>query len=746
MKYFLIIVFICSIHLMYSQEVIEKNDIKVGLVLSGGGAKGLAHVAVLKVIEEAGVRVDYISGTSMGAIVGALYASGYTANQLDSIVRTIDFYKILSNDLPRKSKPFYEKESGEKYALTFPIKNKKVGIPVAISEGQNVLNLLTELTQHVNHITDFSKLPIPFLCIATDLETGEQVTLNKGFLPEAVKASGSFPTLLAPVEIDGRLLSDGGIVNNFPVDEVKQMGADVVIGVDIQSGLETKDKLDSAVKILNQIVGFQMYKTLDEKYNKVDLLIKPDIRDFNVVSFDKLEEILEKGDIASRIKIEELKAIGEKQIKYEKKKINSSLIKKLHINNIEISGNDNYTRAYILGKLNLKKRDTTSYQKLIESINNLTATGNFQTIQYKIVDNEDDGQDVEFKVKENQIANFLQLAAHYDDFYKTSVLINTTFKHVLSKNDILSTDIILGDNIRYNLNYFIDNGFYWSFGLKSRYNNFNTSVNFDEANVNEINLDFEDFTNQVYFQTVFNRKFALGIGLEHKRIKAFTETISSVENNFAANNNGRLYFDKSDYLNLISYLKIDTYDKKYFQKKGFYLNVDFRWYVSSSDYHNNFEEEHTNFKPFSQLKGKLGFASTIFNKFTAHFISEAGITIGDNNNRVLEYNVGGYGENFINNFIPFYGYDFAELNANSFLKSSLTFRYEYLPKNYLAATANYSRVESDLFNNGRIFDNTRSGYMVGYGLDTFLGPIEINYAWSPDTKDRYWYFNVGYWF
>ena len=193
-------------------------DIKVGLVLSGGGAKGFAHVAVLKVLEEAGVRVDYIGGTSMGAIVGALYASGYNASQLDSILKTIDYNKILRDELPRKAKPFYEKETGEKYTLTLPIKDKKVGIPAALSGGQSVLNLLTKLLQHVDHISDFSKLPIPFVCVATNLETGKQVVLDRGFLPEAVKASGSFPTLLAPVEIDGKILSDGGIVNNFPVD------------------------------------------------------------------------------------------------------------------------------------------------------------------------------------------------------------------------------------------------------------------------------------------------------------------------------------------------------------------------------------------------------------------------------------------------------------------------------------------------------------------------------------------------
>ncbi|WP_456379564.1 patatin-like phospholipase family protein [Lutibacter sp.] len=737
-KNILILILVFSVNFLFSQEATEKKDIKVGLVLSGGGAKGLAHVAVIKVLEEAGVRVDYIGGTSMGAIVGSLYASGYNAKELDSIIKSIDFYKLLTNDLPRKSKPFYEKESVEKYALTLPIKNKKIGIPTALSEGQNVLNLLTKLTQHVNNISDFNKLPIPFVCIATNLETGEQEILNKGFLPEAVKASGSFPTLLAPVLMDGKLLTDGGIVNNFPVDEVKAMGADIIIGVDIQGKLETKDKLDSAVRIIDQIVGFQMYKNSDSKYKNVDLLIKPTMDNFNVVSFGKIDEIMDVGDAAAREKFEELKNIANSQTKKKLKKINTKQSQKFHIKKIEIEGNIHYTRAYILGKLNLKNRDSTSYKQLIQSINNLSATGNFENIQYRII-KEKEGSIVKFKVKESTTSTFLKLGVHYDNLYKTGILLNTTAKHVLSKNDVISADIILGDNLRYNFNYFIDNGFYWSFGIKSRYNFFNANVNFDDANVNKINLEYEDFTNQMYFQTVFNRKFAFGVGIEHKSTKAYTETISSIENSVFVSENNRLYFDKSGYLNLIGYLKIDTYDKKYFQKEGFYLNVDFRWYLSSSNYSGTFNS-------FSQLKGKIGLAHTFFNKLTTHFISEAGITIGENSNRVLDYNVGGYGENYINNFIPFYGYDFAELSANSFLRSTLTMRYEFLPKNYFSATANYSRVEKDLFNEGKVFDNTKSGYMVGYGLDTFLGPLEINYSWSPDHKNRYWHFNVGYWF
>ncbi|MDD3721943.1 MAG: patatin-like phospholipase family protein [Lutibacter sp.] len=737
MRRIFLLAFIFSITFSFSQEVVKREDIKVGLVLSGGGAKGFAHVAILKVLEEAGVRIDYIGGTSMGAIVGGLYASGYSANQLDSIIKSINFNKILTDDLPRKSKPFYEKESGEKYLLTIPIKDRKLRLPTALSNGQNVLNLLTSLTQHVNYINDFSKLPIPFICIATNLETGQQEVLKNGFLPTAILASGAFPTLLAPVEIDGKLLTDGGITNNFPVKEVIAMGADVVIGIDIQSGLESKDKLSSAVRILNQIVGFQIYKSMESKYDSLELVIKPDLKLYNVVSFDKVKEIMAEGKIAARDKFSQLKAIASRQIHIEEQKTDMSQIDEFSIKQIEIEGNDDYTRAYILGKLNIKMRETTNYKKVVEGINNLSATQNFENVRYQIIQ-EIDGCILKIKVKENPISTFLKLGGHYDDLYKTSILLNLTTKHVLTNNDMASADVILGDNLRYNFDYFIDNGFYWSFGIKSRYNNFNSNVKFDEANLNKINISYEDFTNQAYLQTVFGKKFAIGAGAEFKRLKVYSETISSLEIN-GETGNGRLYFDKSNYFNLISYLKLDTYDKKYFPKKGVYLDVDFRWYLASSDYNDDFVS-------FSQLKGKIGYVHSFFDKFTAHFISEAGMTIGDNQNRALEYNLGGYGENFINTFIPLYGYDFSELSGDSFMRSAFTFRYEFFPKNYFQATANYAKVGSDLFNEGRIFDDTKSGYMFGYGLDTFLGPIEFNYSFSPDHKESYWYFNVGYWF
>jgi NTE family protein len=735
-KYLFLSLLLISPFLFSQENDTIKKDVKVGLVLSGGGAKGFAHIGVLKVLEEAGVRVDYIAGTSMGAIVGSMYASGYNAKEIDSLMRTFDFEVLLQDEIPRKSKPFYEKERGEKYALTFPLQKGKIGIPKAFSKGQNILNLTTDLLQHVDTIKDFNKLPIPFLCIATNLETGEQELLNSGFLPKAVQASSAFPTLLEPVEIDGKVLVDGGIVNNFPVFEVKKMGADIIIGIDLKSDFDKEDELNSALEILNQIINFQMYKDHDKRVEMTDVYMHPNMNSYKVTSFDKLEEIVKIGEEIARSNFDRFKEIARQQ-NYKRKPIyRKDKPQKIVVKTIEIDGNKDYTRTYVKGKMQLYKKDTLNYQEFVEGINNLSATGNFSNIQYNI-EEESDGSVIKLKLKQNDISTYVKFAAHYDNLYKTGVLTNITAKHILGKNDIFSADLILGDNLRYNLDYFIDNGSYWSFGLKSSYNTFKTDFDVPEDNedfnVDRLNVNYSDFTNQLYFQTVFNRRLALGVGLEHKHLNAYTRTVAMNPNQ------PKTYFDKSDYGNLISYIKFDSYDKKYFQKDGFLVDVGFRWYLFSSDYNENFNS-------FSQLRGKFGYAHTFFDKLTVHFVSEAGFTIGDNDNEILDFSLGGYGENYINTFIPHYGYEFASLSGNEFLRSTLKLRYEFTENHYLMGAANVARVEDNIFNDGRIFKNSKLGYGVGYGFDSFLGPIELNYTWSPEIKENYWYFNLGYWF
>ena len=245
---------------LYSQEKIRSltdlkgKDLKVGLVLSGGGAKGLAHIAALEAIEQAGVKIDYIGGTSMGAIIGGLYAAGYTSHQLDSIFHSVDFERIIQDNVPRSAQNFYEKENRDRYMISLALRDGKFGLPAGLSQGVNLYNFLSQLTFGVRKIDDFSKLPIPFLCMATDVETGEEVILEHGDLAQAIMASGSFPTLFAPVEMEGRFLTDGGVMNNYPIDEVRAKGMDIIIGVDVQSPLKTRKDLRSANSVLLQAI------------------------------------------------------------------------------------------------------------------------------------------------------------------------------------------------------------------------------------------------------------------------------------------------------------------------------------------------------------------------------------------------------------------------------------------------------------------------------------------------------------
>jgi NTE family protein len=189
----------------------QQKQPKIGLVLSGGGAKGFAHIGVLKEIDRAGIQLDYIGGTSMGAIIGGMYAAGYSANQIEKIVHETDFMELLRDKLPRSSSPFFDKEFKEKTVITLPVTKKGLGLPKAVSKGQNVLNLLIELFDSYDGNQAFSKLSIPFFCVATDVEKGTPVLLEEGFLPLALRASSSFPTLLNPVVLDNKLLVDGGI-------------------------------------------------------------------------------------------------------------------------------------------------------------------------------------------------------------------------------------------------------------------------------------------------------------------------------------------------------------------------------------------------------------------------------------------------------------------------------------------------------------------------------------------------------
>lgn len=722
----------------------DKEEVKVGLVLSGGGAKGLAHIGALKVIEEAGIKIDYIGGSSMGAIIGALYASGYTANQLDSIFHEINFNILIQDDIPRGSKTFYEKEDTEKYALTLPFNNFKIGFPSGLSKGQNLYNLISKLTLHLGDVRDFSKLPIPFFCIAANIETGEEVILDEGSLAKAVSASGAIPSVFSPVNIDGKILTDGGVVNNYPVAELRRRGADIVIGVDVQDSLANREQLKGVFEILTQINNFRTIAHMEENIALTDVYIKPNIKGFNVLSFEKGSAIIDSGEVAARNKLKELKLIAPRNKSATVSRIKIKPLDRINISSLSIKGNNSYPRAYILGKLNLKYNSKYTIADLHEGINKLSATGNFNRINYNI-SAKADSYNLELQLEESQNKTFLRLALHYDNLYKSGALINLTRKSSLVTNDVVSLDVVLGDNFRYNFQYYIDKGYYWSFGVNSRYNNFNKGVPFDfvDANanvdgigINKIEVDYQDYTNQLYVETQFQQIFSFGLGAEHKYLKISTETLGDLSE--LGNPSGT--FEKSSYYSAFGFLKLDSFDNKYFPTKGVFFDGNFNLYLFSSDYNNNFSE-------FSIAKGTVGYVFSPFNKFTTRISSETGFRIGQEGPNSLDFFLGGYGNDFINNFIPFYGYDFISISGESYIKALIELDYELFKNNHIIASANFANVENDLYSTGNWLSTPDyTGYALGYGLETFLGPIEVKYSYSPEIKKNEWFFSIGFWF
>ncbi|WP_310555353.1 patatin-like phospholipase family protein [Flavobacterium sp.] len=730
--YFLPIIFCFSYFTLQAQDTIKKA--KIGLVLSGGGAKGFAHIGVLKEIEKAGIKIDYIGGTSMGAVVGGLYACGYSANQLDSIFRGTNFDELIQDFVPRNNKTFYEKRNDEMYALNLPFKNFKLSVPKGLSKGLYNYNLISKLTHNFRHIRDFNQLKIPFLAIATNVETGKEKVFKCGNLPLVLSASSAFPSLFSPVEIDGEIYIDGGVANNYPVEEVRKMGATIIIGVDVQDGLKTRDEINGATGVLVQISNFQMIEKMKEKIEKTDIYIRPNVEEFTVISFDQGETIIKKGQIAANLLKDKLEKLRTNYIKVND---SSNKVDSLFIKNIIIKGLKNYTRSYVIGKLRFKQGTKINYTDLHDGINNLNATQNFSAINYELI-KENESEILVIDIRENPIKTNLKFSLHYDDLYKTGVLINLTQKKLLFKNDVASFDFILGDNFRYNLDYYIDNGFNWSFGFKSRLNTFNknSKTDFNGNNIinrlglKTINIDYSDFSNQGYMQTLFANKFLIGTGLEYKYI---TIQSSSIQNITA-------YFDKSWYTSVVGFLKYDSFDNKYFPKKGWSFMGDAQYFFSSSDFYNNFD-------PFTNFKADAAIVQTFYKKFSVKLQTEGGFVFGESTNHVFDFVLGGYGFNKINNFKPFYGYDFLELSGDSYVKASFSIDYEFVKKNHINWNMNYANIGNNIFENKIWVSKPQfSGYGIGYGIETLLGPIEIKHSWSPETRDHFTWFTVGFWF
>ena len=346
---------------------------KIGLVLSGGGAKGFAHVGVLKVLEEAKIPIDYIAGTSIGAIVGGLYASGYDAATLEKLVKSQDWGTLLSNEYKPEFVTPFDKMEESRYNISFPFEQKKLALSNGVLNGQNAMEFFSYLTLGVHDVYDFSKLPIPFLCIATDLTNGKEVVLDKGYLPKAMRASMSIPAAFTSTEINGQMLVDGGIVNNYPVDRCLEMGANLIIGVDIMDSLMTNEDLKGIPEVVSQMMNFMGMERSNKNAKAVNVYIRPYIHGYSAANFDaeSAEALIKRGEDAARRVLPHLIHLRDSLGLTAKPQTIHKLIPNdttLVISQIEVTGTDRAKIAFYLGQTGIKRDQHVTLEHLRNGI------------------------------------------------------------------------------------------------------------------------------------------------------------------------------------------------------------------------------------------------------------------------------------------------------------------------------------------------------------------------------------------
>jgi NTE family protein len=739
-RFCFLLVFCFSLSLLAQEQ--KESDVKVGVLLSGGGARGLAHVGVLKEIEKAGIQIDYIAGTSMGAVIGGLYASGYSASQIEEIVLAFDLNELITDNFPRRSKSFFEKEAAERYALTIPFDDFKFQFPSSISKGVNLYDEFVKKLAHVHSVTDFSELPTPFFCMATDIETGESVLLENGFLPLALNASSALPTLFDPIEINGKLYVDGGVTNNYPIDELKAKGVDYVIGVDVQSSLSDRSKLVSAANILMQINQITITNDIERKRTKTDLYIQPTLNDYSIISFNDAEAIIDAGEASSKKFAPVLEALAARQNTKATPKKHIPPATEIALSSVDFRGNSKYGQNYLNGKLRLKTPKVFSYEKIQDGINNIAATKNFRRFRYTFEKDTEDFYKMILNLEDQPFDTTIGVGVHYDDLYKSSALINISQKQMLFQNDLASFDFILGDNLRYKFNYYIDKGFYWSIGLESEFNQFSADLDKKASLINDQGgLDFQssrffisNLSNRFFVETLFREEFVFRVGVEHKKI--IMRSSAAINSSEQYN-----YLDDSHYYNVYGMLNLDTRDDIHYPSSGVYFKGDFNLSFDSSS--SRFKENHS---VFSIAKAMMGYTVSIGKNYSFSISASGGFTIDTPNRKALNFMLGGYGNRFLNNIQPFLGYLPLHTNSNSYLKSSFLIDYIIGGDQHLKLTANIATTGDNVFQSDDWRTIKHTGYALGYGVNSFLGPIELTYSFSPEIEKGVWYFNLGWWF
>jgi len=418
--------------------------LKIGVVLSGGGAKGAAHVGVLKILEEHNIPVDYIAGTSIGAYVAGMYSLGYSASEVEAIMMGVDWDSGYSDTIPRNILSYRDKQLRDRYNIPLNIgyNEGQVRAPSGLLRGQTMSQLLRQSTDLVQQFGNFDDLAIPYRAVATDLETSLPVVISHGSMVKAMQASATVPGALQPAQIDGKLLVDGGIANNMPVDVVKAMGADIIIAVDIGSPLVKKDKLDSTIAVLDQLSNFLTNASTEKQkllLTDKDVLIRPAIDALSTTDFTIMPLALTLGKEAANGQLDKLSSMSVSPEEYaayvEAKKAKGKLLMadvRHSVNEIVFDNQSKVSLNLLTETLNIKPGQAVSKDELNEALKRIYSLNKFERVDAEFVEGED-GRVLTVTTKAKSWGpNYFQLGFNWEDDFNSESAISFDMAYTMT--------------------------------------------------------------------------------------------------------------------------------------------------------------------------------------------------------------------------------------------------------------------------------------------------------------------------
>ncbi|NLR59393.1 hypothetical protein HGH93_14855 [Chitinophaga polysaccharea] len=738
----LLIIFAGSREVAAQQSV--SNRPKVALTLSGGGARGLAHIGILEAIDSAGLKVDIVTGTSMGSIVGGLYAMGYSGNQIEAVARELHWNSLFANQPDLTDISYEEKREYNRYIIEIPFEYGKPKLASGVISGEALWLELAKLCWPVKDVKHFKDFNIPFKCVATDVATGQIVTLDSGEIVTSLRASMAIPSIFTAVKIGDRKLVDGGVVRNFPTVTAKDMGADIVIGANVSGGLRKADQLVTPIDILYQLGFYKDAEDFQKARPLCDVYIpmSKELENYSAASFGSVDSIIEVGRRKGKELYPVFKHLADSlnalypEAPFQPNRL--PFAADVELSGINVSGLVHSDQKFFLQRLHLKPNGCYSAIQIRNAIQNVFGTRFYKLITYNLVPEGYGRSRMDITVEENPLT-YVKVALNYNTFTGANAIINLTQRNFIVPNSRSFVTAVISENPRLEAEYFkyLGRSRNFGFGLSAYYEN--NGFTFYDDNFARQQPYRNKYANvNMDFQYTIGRNMSIGAGTRWEYIK-YKTPYSIFQDVRGSTNQFNTY---------VSY-GINSLNQKVYPTKGLLLDFEAGYIynqhpgirVSQNGQELDLETLGVRFNNFQRAMLNMKYYIPTGRKSAVELDGNADFSFNYHQSVVNGFVVGGM-TNVVHNQVPFVGIYEGEVITPRVGALQAAWQYEFMRNLYAIP-----RVGGAIYD-GELTGGNRYKYLSGYGLGAAytsrLGPIEATMMYSDQSGQIKFYVNMGF--